>query len=76
MDENQIKYNTHNVPCAKEVWEGARQFALDSKTTEWPRTRELPATPKGGKALLEDLAADSVKNGQIALKSVMVAATR
>jgi 3',5'-cyclic AMP phosphodiesterase CpdA len=76
VDDTGISYKTHNVPCSTQVWERAKQNALNTKVTQWPRTSETPNTPEGNQKLLSQLAGEEYKDGRIPLSSQLAEAVR
>lgn len=68
----EISYNTYDVPCSPELWEEAKQNALATKTTSWPRTSATPDTPEGNKLLEEIMLSENTKAGRITLQSDLV----
>ena len=76
FNENGLTYETKNVPCSADVWEQAKQNALNTKVTEWPRTSDTPNTPEGNEKLLTQLMGEDSKNGNIPISSKLEAAIR
>lgn len=74
VNKDGISYATNNVPCDQSVWNKAKQFAMASPVTEWPRTSETPKSPEGDKKLEEVMLGDQYASGQIPFSKRLAAA--